>query len=145
MKTILCSGGFDPFHVGHLRYLIAAQKASEWGNVMVALNSDEWLKRKKGYVFMPWDERSQILGSIYCIMGAVFPVNDEDGTVSLALRELKPDIFANGGDRTKANLAEHAVCEELGIKELFNVGGDKIASSSDLMFDVLDKHPLNGP
>ncbi len=136
MKTVLVSGGFDPLHIGHLRYLVAAQKASEWGTVMVALNSDEWLIRKKGYVFMPWNERAEILGSIHCILGAVFPVNDEDGTVSLALREFKPDIFANGGDRIKANEKEHVVCVELGIKELFNVGGDKMQSSSKLVETV---------
>ena len=94
---------------------------------------------------MPWGERAEIVGALYCVLGAVYPVEDSDGTVCEALKRLKPNYFANGGDRIEANPAEHAVCKELSIKELFNVGGDKIASSSDLLFDVLDKHPLSGP
>lgn len=126
---VMCSGGFDPLHVGHLNYLKAA---SRFGSVVVALNSDGWLCRKKGYVFMSWADRVQILGALFCVL-TVYPVHDGDGTVCEVLRSVRPDYFANGGDRTEANPAEHTVCEELSIEELFNVGGAKIASSSDLI------------
>ncbi len=128
---VMCSGGFDPLHIGHLRYLKATQSVAD--TIVVVLNSDDWLRRKKGYVFMPWEERAEIVGALYCVLGAVYPVEDNDGTVCEALKRLKPNYFANGGDRIEANPAEHAVCEELSIKELFNVGGAKIASSSDLV------------
>ncbi len=139
MKKVLCSGGFDPLHVGHLRYLV---EASEYGIVTIALNSDAWLMRKKGYVFMPWDQRAELVRGLFCISGQVRQVDDDDGTICSALRQIKPDILANGGDRTKPNPAEHAICEELGIEEIFDVGGDKIASSSDLVVNILDTHPL---
>ena len=127
--NILCSGGFDPLHIGHLHYLEAASRK---GQVIVALNSDAWLMAKKGYVFMPWRDRAWIITALSCV-AMIWSVKDNDGTVCEALRWWKPDIFANGGDRTKANPAEHTVCEELGIKELFNVGGGKIQSSSKLV------------
>ena len=127
---VMCSGGFDPLHVGHLNYL---REAGKLGTIKVALNSDAWLIRKKGYCFMPWQGRAQIVGALYCVLGAVYSVDDTDDTVCSALWHFKPDIFANGGDRAEANPAEHVICVELNIKELFNVGGDKIASSSDLV------------
>ena len=142
MKTVMVSGGFDPLHIGHLNYL---REAGKLGTIIVVLNSDEWLMRKKGLVFMPFKERAEIVGALYCVLGAVYTVDDDDDTVCNALWHLKPDIYANGGDRIEAVPAENAVCKELGIEQLFGVGGDKIASSSDLLFDVLDKHPLNGP
>ena len=126
---VMCSGGFDPLHIGHLNYLKAATR---FGSVVVALNSDVWLVRKKSYAYMPWGDRAQILGALFCVL-TVYPVHDGDGTVCEVLKSVKPDYFANGGDRTEANSAEHAVCKELNIEELFNVGGAKIASSSDLV------------
>ena len=72
-------------------------------------------------------------------MSSVVAVKDDDGTVCEALKWLKPDYFVNGGDRTAANEAEHEVCKELGIRELFSVGGDKIASSSALVDTVCDE------
>ncbi len=130
MRKVLCSGGFDPLHVGHLRYLVAAAK---YGSVTVAVNSDAWLIRKKGYVFMSWNQRAEIIRGLHCILGTVHQVIDDNETVCEALQQVRPDIFANGGDRTEAIPAEHAFCKALGIEELFNVGGDKIASSSRLV------------
>ena len=126
---VLVSGGFDPLHIGHLDLIEAANKL---GEVIVALNSDDWLLHKKGYVFIPWEDRCRLLLALKLII-AVVPVSDSDGTVSAALRELKPDIFANGGDRKGANPKEAATCVAFGIKQMFNVGGAKIASSSDLI------------
>ena len=128
-KTIMVSGGFDPIHVGHIRMII---EAGQYGDVIVVANSDEWLYRTKGYVFMGFNERKEILMALKGVVEVV-PVDDEDGTVCEALRRERPDYFANGGDRTTDNTPEQAVCEELGIQMLWNMGGQKIQSSSDLV------------
>jgi D-beta-D-heptose 7-phosphate kinase/D-beta-D-heptose 1-phosphate adenosyltransferase len=120
------------------------REAAEYGNVIVILNSDEWLIRKKGYKFMSFEERAYIAGSIKGVT-VVSNVDDSDGTVCQALRKLKPDYFANGGDRIQKNTPEMDVCEELGIKMLWNIGGGKIQSSSDLVSKVkFGKVVVNG-
>jgi len=129
MKRIAVSGGFDPIHIGHVRMI---QEASKYGNVVVIANSDEWLLRKKGYVFMPFDERSEILMSIKGVT-EVYQAYDDDNTVCISLRGIKLDAFANGGDRKEDNTPEMDVCKELGIEMLWNVGGGKIQSSSTLV------------
>ena len=128
-KIIAVSGGFDPIHEGHVRMI---KEAAEHGDVVVILNSDDWLERKKGYKFMPVKERAYIVENIKGVIG-VFHVDDTDGTVCEALRIIKPDVFANGGDRYETNTPEMAVCAELGIKMMWNVGGGKIQSSSSLV------------
>ena len=128
-KFIAVSGGFDPIHVGHVRMIKAAAK---YGHVVVIANSDEWLRRKKGYVFMPWRERAEILDSIKGVV-AVYQGIDDDDTVCQNLKSIRPDYFANGGDRKFNNTPEMAVCEELGIEMLWEVGGGKIQSSSELV------------
>ena len=128
-KTIAISGGFDPVHIGHVKMI---EQAASMGGVLVILNSDEWLKRKKGYVFMPWEERAYIMGNIKGVI-AVTNVNDSDGTVCEALGRHKPDACANGGDRKNNNVPEVALCEKLGIDMIWNVGGGKIQSSSELV------------
>ena len=80
MKTVLVSGGFDPLHVGHLDLIEAANKL---GEVIVALNSDNWLLHKKGYVFISWEDRRRLLLALKLIV-AVVPVTDSDGTVCAA-------------------------------------------------------------
>jgi cytidyltransferase-like protein len=129
MKKVAVSGGFDPIHVGHVRMI---QAASQYGDVVVIANSDEWLRRKKGYSFMHFDERTEILMSIKGVT-AVYKALDDDNTVCLSLKELIPDYFANGGDRKSTNTPEMFVCDKLGIEMLWNVGGGKIQSSSDLV------------
>lgn len=128
-KTILLSGGFDPIHIGHVRMMLAAGK---YGNVIVAVNSDEWLMRKKGYIFMPFEERCEIVRSIKTVLEAI-PVNDDDNTVCDAIRNIRPDYFGNGGDRTNQNTPEKQLCQELGVREVYNLGGGKIQSSSELV------------
>ena len=131
-KTICVSGGFDPVHIGHLRMI---QEASEYGHVIAIVNSDAWLMRKKGYIFMPFEERCEILEG-FAATGETTNVDDKDGTVCEALRRIKPDYFANGGDRKTNNTPEMDVCEELGIEMLWGVGGGKIQSSSTLVTDA---------
>ena len=129
-KTIMVSGGFDPIHKGHVRMIRAAAIK---GNVLIIVNSDEWLMRKKGFVFMPFEERVEIIQSIKGVQDArVIGIDDSDDTVCEALRRFRPHFFANGGDRTNTNTPEMAVCEELGIEMLWEVGGGKVQSSSAL-------------
>ena len=130
--TIVLSGGFDPIHVGHVRMIKAA---AEYGNVIVVANSDDWLMRKKGYIFMPWEERAEIILALDGVHDVV-EVDDSDGTVCEVLERLKPDMFGNGGDRTNKNTPEMAVCKEHGIEMIWSLGGDKVQSSSDLVKDA---------
>lgn len=129
MPTVAISGGFDILHGGHLDLI---EDAATYGDVVVILNSDEWLKRKKGYALLNWTTRARILlalKKVYSVVG----VDDSDGTVCEALKRIKPDYFANGGDRFPDNTPELKVCLDLGIKPLFNIGGEKTASSSELI------------
>jgi len=128
-KIIAVSGGFDPIHKGHVKMI---REAAEYGDVVVILNSDEWLERKKGYKFMDFAERSYIAGSIKGVLMTT-GVDDSDGTVCEALKRIKPDMFANGGDRILSNTPEMNVCQELEIEMIWNVGGGKEQSSSSLV------------
>ena len=130
-KTVMVSGGFDPVHIGHIRMIL---EASKHGDVIVVANSDDWLYRKKGFVFMEFDQRAEILASIKGVV-KVSGVNDSDTTVCEAIRRLKPDIFANGGDRKKHNTPEQAVCEELGVEMLWGIGGERKANSSSSLVE----------
>jgi len=130
-KTIAVSGGFDPIHIGHVRMI---QDARKLGNVIVFLNTDEWLHRKKGYSFMSWDERAEILLSIKGVK-EVYSAMDDDDTVCEALKFYKPDVFANGGDRKEGNVPEYQVCEDLGIQMVFNAGGNDKPQSSSWLVD----------
>ena len=134
-KTIMVSGGFDPIHVGHVRMIL---DAASYGDVIVVANSDDWLKRKKGYIFMPWEERAEILSSIRGVISVV-PVDDSDNSVCEAIDRVRPDYFANGGDRKLGNTPEVDLCSKLGINLIWNVGGDKIQSSSDLVAATKNK------
>jgi len=128
-KSVALSGGFDPLHIGHVRMIEAA---AEYGNVVIILNTDEWLMRKKGFIFMPWEQRREILLAMRHVHNVII-ARDEDNSVCETLKYLKPDYFANGGDRTKTNTPEMAICKDLGIKMLWGIGGKKIASSSELV------------
>ncbi|GEM_PF-220210 len=135
-KTIVVaiSGGFDPIHIGHVRCM---QEAKKLGDVLVViLNNDSWLRMKKGHAFMPEHERKEVIESIACVDRVILS-SHKDGTddysVCEDLRALKPDIFANGGDRKPDDdpVPEVVVCDELGIQMVYNVGaGGKVQSSS---------------
>ena len=137
--VIAVSGGFDPVHIGHIRMIL---DAARYGDVMIIINSDDWLMRKKGYVFMPWKERAEIMGNIKGVR-FVTAVDDSDGTVCEALRRHKPDAFANGGDRKTENTPEMDVCEELGIQMMWAIGGNDKPQSSSWLVDKL-KENKNG-
>ena len=131
--TVMVSGGFDPVHAGHIRMILDAGK---WGDVIVIANSDRWLFEKKGFVFMDFDQRAEILHAIKGVV-LVDSVDDTDGTVCEAILRHKPTYFANGGDRGRNNTPEQTICEELGIEMLWSIGGDeKRDSSSELVARV---------
>lgn len=132
---VAVSGGFDPVHIGHVRMFQEAKKLGDY--LIVIANNDNWLKLKKGYAFMPEEERKEIIEAFGCVDEVVLTFH-EPGTTDMSvckeLEAIKPDIFANGGDRKADNIPEYEVCERLGIKMEFNVGhGGKVQSSSDLV------------
>ena len=131
-KRIAVSGGFDPVHVGHVRMI---QSAAKFGDVIVICNSDAWLKRKKGYAFMPFEERAEIIRAFKGVKEVV-EADDDDGSVCETLKVLQPDIFANGGDRFNTNTPETQTCKKYDIEMLWGVGGGKIQSSSDIVANM---------
>lgn len=141
MKIIAVSGGFDPVHVGHLRMFEEAKKLGD--KLVVILNNDAWLRAKKGKPFMPEEERAEIIRGFRCV-DEVFITehaeDDEDRSVCRALEAIRPHIFANGGDRKPEGdpVPEEELCVKLGISTIYNVGGEKIQSSSWLIKNI---HP----
>jgi glycerol-3-phosphate cytidylyltransferase-like family protein len=126
-KIILLSGGADPVLVGHLNLI---QDAAKYGRVVWALNSDTWVKHKKGYVFMKWEDRAAILRSIKGV-SEVIKVEDTDGSICEVVESLKPDFFGHGGK--PYDIPERALCDELGIELVWGLGGDIEFSSGDIV------------
>lgn len=130
-NIIVITGGFDPLHSGHIDYINAAAKL---GRVIVGVNSDEWLVRKKGKSFLPLEERLAIISNLKNVMMAV-PFDDSDGTAKDAIRIARhwfPSnkiIFANGGDRTEKNIPEMDYPDG-GVSFIFGVGGENKKNSS---------------
>lgn len=133
-KIVLVTGGFDPIHSGHVAYIQEAQKLGDI--LVVGANSDDWLKRKKGREFMPWEERAAVISSMK-VVDRVINFDDSDGSAKDAIRKVRqiyPNdqiIFANGGDRTNANIPEMEMLKEmLHLEFVFGVGGEHKMNSS---------------
>jgi cytidyltransferase-like protein len=131
MNTIVVvSGGFDPVHSGHIAYFKAARTLGD--RLVVGLNSDEWLERKKGRAFMPLNERLCIVNNL-AMVDEVVTFNDTDGSAIDLLEQVKAAhpgsriVFANGGDRTATNIPEMTVT---GVEFVFGVGGEDKKNSS---------------
>ncbi|MBI2851399.1 MAG: adenylyltransferase/cytidyltransferase family protein [Chloroflexi bacterium] len=131
--VVATGGGFDPLHEGHIRLFKEAKKL---GDVLVVmLNSDAQLIKKKGQTFYPLqDERKEIVESIRYVDKVIIDPG-KDVTCEEALKSVRPDILAKGGDRVEGSMPEIElkVCQELGIKLVYNVGGAKVQSSSWLI------------
>jgi len=144
-KVVAVSGGFDPIHIGHVRMFKEAKKLGD--ELVVILNNDHWLADKKGRPFMSQEERKEIIEAIKGVDRVVITDHapgDPDRSVCRALHQIKPHIFANGGDRKPDGdpVPEVGVCKELGIKLVYNVGaGGKVQSSSWLISKAAHGHP----
>lgn len=136
-KVVMVSGGFDPVHIGHVRLFNEAKKLGN--ELVVVINNDNWLKLKKGYVFMPENERKEIIESFHSV-DKVFLSSHKKNTKDISITEdikiIRPHIFAKGGDRHVGNLPspELLVCREIGCIIVNDVGhGGKVQSSSELV------------
>jgi cytidyltransferase-like protein len=131
-KLVLVTGGFDPLHSGHISYFKAAKQLGDL--LVVGVNSDSWLTRKKGMPFMPFDERMNIVKNIKDV-DYVLEFNDDDNSAKYAItlaRQTWPNyqiIFANGGDRTDKNIPEMDLTYD-NLEFAFGVGGFNKANSS---------------
>jgi len=137
MKIVLVTGGFDPIHIGHIAYFKSAKLLGDM--LIVGLNSDEWLERKKGRAFMPWNERLCIINNL-AMIDEVYTFDDEDGSAKHFIQQVRahyPDsqlIFANGGDRTQENIPEMDINDN-NIEFVFGVGGEDKKNSSSWILD----------
>jgi cytidyltransferase-like protein len=133
-RIVLITGGFDPLHSGHIAYINAARELGD--SLIVGVNSDEWLRRKKGQAFMPWEERATIIAALHNV-DRVINFDDSDNSAKDAIRKVRAInpaariIFANGGDRTKENIPEMDLLQELlHLDFVFGVGGEDKKNSS---------------
>ncbi len=131
-NIILISGGFDPIHSGHIRLI---NDANRYGDVIVLLNSDEWLRNKKGKEFLSFDERKIIMKNIKGVI-AVIEFDDSDKTCIDGIKKAKSLYknniikFANGGDRNNETTPEKEFCDKNDIETLFGIGGNEKSNSS---------------
>lgn len=138
MKIVLVTGGFDPLHSGHIEYFKEARKLGD--KLIVGLNSDEWLKRKKERPFMPWTEREAIIKEL-SVVDLVINFNDDDGSATDAINQTRKlfsgaeIIFANGGDRQADNIPELFDDNTGELTFVYGVGGDNKKNSSSWILD----------
>lgn len=142
-RIVMVSGGFDPVHIGHVRLFNEAKKLGD--ELVVYINNDNWLRKKKGYVFMPEHDRKEIIEAFEAVDRVIISnhiENTKDMSVCMGLMEIKPDIFANGGDRDEKDAdnpnsslyKERQIHKQFGIEMVYNVGhGGKVRSSSELV------------
>ncbi len=151
-RIVAVSGGFDPLHIGHIRYMQEAKKLGD--KLIVIINNDNWKRQKRKHVFMPDYERKEIIEALACVDKVIISGHTKnlkgpkDMSVRKELLKIKPHIFANGGDRNEEdakdlNSSQYydvEMCKKLGIKMVFNVGrGGKIRSSSELLKEYSKK------
>tara|TARA_B100001250_G_scaffold407367_1_gene427998 strand:+ start:1605 stop:2051 length:447 start_codon:yes stop_codon:yes gene_type:complete len=140
-NIILVSGGFDPIHSGHIKLI---NEANKYGDVVVLLNSDEWLKNKKGKAFLPMSERKIIMQNIKGVID-VIEFDDSDQTcidgIKIAKSRFKNNFikFANGGDRNNDTTPEKEFCENNNIETLFGIGGTNKSNSSSWILSKWEK------
>jgi len=127
--VVLISGAFDPLHVGHIKLIQDAKLYAR--EIVIALNSDEWLAHEKGKSFMPFDERKLIMENVKDVQW-VFGFDDADGTACNAIETMvklygnvnNKILFANGGNRNKTNVPEQDLCKKLGVELIWKIGGN---------------------
>ena len=134
-KIICISGGADFLHCGHIRMI---NDAAKYGKIIWILNSDKWLKTKKGYLLMSWEDRAEILRSIRNIFDVVAVEDEQGGTVCEALARIKPDYFGKGGYSNEFNTPEYKFCQENGIEVIFGLGGPKVKSAAEMIDEVVN-------
>jgi len=139
---VAVSGGFDPIHIGHVRLFEEAKKFGD--KLVVILNNDNWLMKKKGYVFMSEKERVELLMALKSVDNVVLTEHPKDADyrhIGFTLRKVKPDVFVNGGDKGITNEFEVAACKEIGCKMIGGIGGGKVQSSSWLVENLIKNYP----
>jgi len=140
MKVVLVTGGFDPLHSGHIEYFKAAKLLGD--HLVVGINSDTWLTRKKGRPFMAFEERATIIKELSCV-DEVIGFNDDDDSACAAIYQVLATkgsrwkvVFANGGDRTNKNTLEYTMYNNHPEVEFaFGIGGEHKANSSSWILD----------
>ena len=140
MRVVVISGFFNPLHIGHIDYISSARNLGDF--LIVIVNSDNQVKIKGSVPFMNQDDRLRIIRNIKGVDRSVIAI-DEDGSVCQTIREefkrLQNDpffedmVFANGGDRKEGGVPEDILENELGIRMVYNIGGEKVQSSSELI------------
>ena len=139
----LVTGGFDPLHSGHIAYFEKARELTNY--LVVGLNTEEWLTKKKGQYFMSWKERAEIIRHLDMV-DAVITVPDDDkgsacGAIERCLEIAQTVVFANGGDRGKDNTPEtDRFGKDPRVEMEFGIGGsDKLNSSSWLLHNYFER------
>lgn len=143
MNIVMASGGFDPLHVGHIRYLKAAKKLGDC--LVVVLNGDSFLMRKKGYIFMPLEQRKELIESLRFVDVAM-PFESDRNSVAEMIEEIRPNIFAKAGDRSASTLPSDEIeaCAHVGCKIVDNLDYSFNNHSSSLVEDAAIKLQLLG-
>jgi cytidyltransferase-like protein len=141
MRIVIATGGFDPIHSGHINYLNCAKQLGDL--LIVGVNSDAWLERKKGKAFLPYEERVAIVSNLKSV-DAVVEFDDSDGSATDSIRKVREKypnanlVFANGGDRTKENIPEMSLVDS-NLEFVFAVGGDTKQNSSSWILNNWSK------
>jgi D-beta-D-heptose 7-phosphate kinase/D-beta-D-heptose 1-phosphate adenosyltransferase len=136
-KIVVVSGGFDPLHSGHIAYFKSAKLLGDY--LIVGINSDEWLERKKGKAFMPWNERLCIINNL-SMVDEVYTFEDSDGSAKALIKKIRAHfplqkiIFANGGDRDAKNILEMDLVDD-NLEFAFGVGGEDKKNSSSWILE----------